>query len=120
MNHQGDRPPVVLARLHDNFADDVEFIVEMYGLFVTDAGERLDSLDRALAEGDFRCVEDASHTLKGSGANIGAERMSDLAGQLEKADAENNPEAAQDLARELRSEFEAVETFVQSYIRSVH
>jgi len=119
MNEEANKLPVDVSRLQQSFADDLEFIIEMYQIYVEDAHKRLDSLDDALAKSDYKGIVDASHALKGSSANIGAERMSALASRLEQIDAAKDMKAAEELARELDAEFEAVEAFVQDYSHSV-
>ena len=112
------RLPINLARLGDTFGDDPDFLIEMYGLYVEDAGNRLAELDSALAGDDAKKVKSIAHTLKGSGGNVGAERMSALAAELEQVDIALDRAQAQDLAATLRAEFEAVQAFVKEYVHS--
>ncbi len=115
---ESEQPPINVARLCDTFGDDPEFLAEMYGLYVSDAGERLAELDAALSASDTKKIESVAHTLKGASGNIGAERMSTLAAELEKVDLAQAPQEAQDLAVALNAEFEAVCTFVKQYVHS--
>ena len=112
------RLPINLARLGDTFGDDPDFLTEMYGLYVEDAGNRLAELDSALAVNDAKKVKSIAHTLKGSGGNVGAERMSALAAELEQVDMALDRAQVQDLAAALRAEFEAVQAFVKEYVHS--
>ena len=115
---QNDRPPINLARLHDTFGDDTEFMAEMYGIYVGDAGNRLAELDSALAADDSEKVKSAAHALKGASGNIGAELMSALAAELEPVDIAQDPQQARDLATALHTEFEAVQAFVEQFDHS--
>ncbi len=111
-------PPINLARLGDTFGDDPEFLIEMYGIYVDDAGHRLAELDAALSPADTKKIESVAHALKGASGNVGAERMSNLAAELEKVDLAHAPQKAQDLAAALNAEFEAVCAFVKRYVHS--
>ena len=115
---QNNRPPINVARLCDTFGDDTEFVAEMYGIYVEDAAKRLADLDSALAADDSEKVNSAAHALKGASGNIGAERMSALAAELEPVDIAEDPQQAQDLARALCTEFEAVQAFVEQFDHS--
>ncbi len=115
---QNDRPPINLARLGDTFGDDTEFVTEMYGIYVGDAGNRLSELDSAIAAADPEKIGEVAHALKGSSGNIGAERMSALAAELERVDSAQDLQQAQDLATALHTEFEAVQAFVKEFVRS--
>ena len=115
---QNDRPPINLARLCDTFGDDPEFLAEMYGIYVGDAGNRLAELDSALAADDSEKVKSAAHGLKGASGSVGAERMSALAAELELVDIGQDPPQAQGLAAALHTEFEAVQAFVKEYVHS--
>ncbi|MCH8204548.1 MAG: Hpt domain-containing protein [Candidatus Hydrogenedentes bacterium] len=115
---KNEPPPIDVARLSDTFGDDPEFLVEMYGLYVDDAGNRLAELDAALSTADTKKIESVAHTLKGASGNVGAGRMSALAAELEQVDLAQTPQKAQDLAAALNAEFEAVCAFVKQYVHS--
>ena len=115
--HQNnEQPPINVARLCDTFGDDPEFLAEMYDLYVNDAGHRLAELDAALNAADTKKIKSVAHTLKGAGGNVGAERMSTLAAELEQVDLAQAPHEAQDLAAALNAEFQAVCAFVKQYL----
>ncbi|MDK1020162.1 MAG: Hpt domain-containing protein [Candidatus Hydrogenedentes bacterium] len=111
-------PPINVARLCDTFGDDPEFMAEMYGLYLSDAGQRLTELDAALGTSDTEKIASVAHTLKGTSGNVGAERMSALAAELEQVDSAQAPQKAQDLATALKAEFEAVRAFLKHYVHS--
>ena len=115
---QNDRPPINLAQLGDTFGDEAEFLAEMYGIYVEDAGNRLAELDSALAADDSEKVKSTAHTLKGSSGSVGAERMSALAAELEQVDCAQDRPQVQDLAAALHAEFEAVQAFVKEFVHS--
>lgn len=115
---QNAHQPINVARLRDTIGDDPDFIVELYGIYVDDARNRLANLDSALVAACPERIEDAAHALKGSSGNVGAERMSALAAELERVDFASDPEKARDLTTQLHAEFEAVYDFVKQYLHS--
>ena len=115
---QNNRPPINVARLCDTFGDDTEFVAEMYGIYVEDAGNRLAELDSAFAADDSEKVKSVAHAVKGASGNVGAERMNALATELELVDIAGDPQQAQDLAKALHTEFEAVQAFVEQFDHS--
>ena len=52
--------------------------------FFSDASLRLDALQQALMHGDAAAAEQAAHALKGSAANLGAQRIADSSEEIEK------------------------------------
>lgn len=116
---QNNETPINLARLGDVFGDDPGFLAEMYGIYVDDARNRLAELDAALGASDAKKVKAAAHTLKGASGNVGAERMSALAAELEQIDFAQAPQKAQDLAAALNAEFESVCAFLKQHVHSL-
>ncbi len=115
---QNNETPINLARLGDIFGDDPGFLAEMHGIYVDDAHNRLAELDAALGASDAKKVKAAAHTLKGASGNVGAERMSALAAELEQIDFAQSPQKAQDLAAALNAEYEAVCAFLKQHAHS--
>jgi HPt (histidine-containing phosphotransfer) domain-containing protein len=56
--------------------DDPGLVLELVGMFLTDAPQRMSEIETSLARGDIATLERAAHTLKSSSANIGAARLS--------------------------------------------
>lgn len=120
ISQQGIRQPINEVRLRNAIGDDPDFIIELYGIYVDDARSRLANLDSALVAANPERIQDAAHSLKGSSGNVGAERMSELAAQLEQVDSASDPEAARDLAIQLHVEFADIETFVERFVQKSH
>lgn len=64
--------------------DDPGLILELIGIFLEDAPQRMDEISRGLATGDLKLLERAAHTLKSSSANIGALGLSKICKQIEE------------------------------------
>lgn len=59
-------------------------VAELAQIFIEDTHLRLQAVERAMAEGDAEGIGRAAHALRGSAVNFGAERLAELAGQLER------------------------------------
>ncbi len=81
-----DTCPIDYTRLHDISNDDSEFEYALLSAFLDDADIRIAALRKAAESEDADGWQRAAHTLKGSGANVGALRFRDLSLQLERLD----------------------------------
>jgi HPt (histidine-containing phosphotransfer) domain-containing protein len=73
-------PPVDLSRLRRFTLGNIELEREIIGLFAVQAPIMMDALVKARTEGDWR---DATHTLKGSSASVGAWLVAEAAARGE-------------------------------------
>ena len=64
--------------------DDPGLVLELIGMFLTDAPQRMSDIQASLARGDIASLERAAHTLKSSSANIGAARLSSCCKSMEE------------------------------------
>ena len=85
-----DRPEVAqldhdrLAMLRDLDDGDGTLIMILVDEFTSEAQRQLNALRDGFAEGDPQAVERAAHSIKGSSANLGATRLSEITGHLEE------------------------------------
>lgn len=91
---------------------DEELLKEVVPIFLNDNKERLDMLTKAVKAGDAKAIKFCAHAIKGAGRNVGAKRLSDIAGRLEYVGRENDMEAATPLFDELKTELEKVVAFL--------
>jgi HPt (histidine-containing phosphotransfer) domain-containing protein len=109
------RPPRGQVRLDDllgvcRSGDQINYglLKEMLLLFIEENRRRVDAMLDAAAEGNDAGLRGAAHALKGSAALVGADRLRDLAGDLELgvlSGTSRDPKAA---AERLRDEYTAV------------
>lgn len=64
--------------------DDPGLFLELIDLFLQDAPQRMQEIERGLAQDELPVLERAAHTLKSSSANIGAMTLSSLCRQMEE------------------------------------
>jgi HPt (histidine-containing phosphotransfer) domain-containing protein len=71
----------MLDQLHDCL--DAEDLIDMFGLFPSQATHQADEIDAAIAGADPVAVKRAAHGMKGANANIGAQRIAVIAREIE-------------------------------------
>jgi PAS domain S-box-containing protein len=102
-----------LKRIEELRRLDSRLFSRLVSLYVRGAEERASSLEDALGKGDLSTVRRAAHSLKGSSANIGANKMRELAETLEqlgyKGDLGGAPALFEELRRALGPTSEALE-----------
>jgi len=98
-------------QLIDRLGDEA-LIKEIAPIFLKDSKERFDNLSDAVESGDTMAINFYGHAIKGAAKNIGAERLSDIACQLENAGRESNLELAISIYKELKTEYEKVVLFL--------
>lgn len=74
------------------------------GVFLTQAADLLQQLDRALAAGDTEALHRTAHTLKGSSASVGLSRLARTAGDLMTAVSNRHVERFAPLSRIVQEE----------------
>lgn len=100
--------PASLANLKEIGGGDASFVVELITMFGEDSPPRLEGISKGLAAGDAAEVAKNAHSLKGTGANFGAERFRSLAQAIETAGKAGDLAGVPTLLEDLRSEFARV------------
>ncbi|MHC4740402.1 MAG: ATP-binding protein [Planctomycetota bacterium] len=101
------------AELIDRIVDE-NIAREVVPLCVEDNRERLEMLDIAVKTSNAEEVKLYAHAIKGSAANIGAERLSEVAARLEAMAFEGDLSQSQSLLQEIATEFGRLESFVSN------
>lgn len=77
-----DQPTLaMLYSLQDE--NDPHLFAELIGLYITDSGVWIKTLQIAVDDADSECIRVAAHTLKGSSANVGALMFAEMCKDLE-------------------------------------
>ncbi len=95
---------------------DEQLVRRISELFLESCPVRLREVEEALMSGDAEGARYAAHGLKGSAANIAAERARRLAEELERAAREGRLEAALPTLEELKDELRRVEEYLRERI----
>jgi CheY-like chemotaxis protein len=88
--HEPEVHAVVIdfERLEEFFGDDPDLIQSLFDLYLSTTVTLLEKLRVAIANCDVAAVTALSHEAKGSGVNLGIERMAQIAAQMEASCAE--------------------------------
>ena len=107
---------VDLSRIQETSDGDIEFEQELIEMYLEDARDHLESLEKHISGNDLTSVKQLAHTIKGSSANIGATAMQNVAFEIEKAAAKEDSAAMQTLVGEIKTTFQETETFYNDYL----
>lgn len=84
-----------------------ELVRDLMGVFAENTPERLRSAEASFAAGDLEATAAALHSLRSASGTVGARRLAELAGRLERAARGQGDDLSSGLER-LRREAEAV------------
>jgi HPt (histidine-containing phosphotransfer) domain-containing protein len=85
-----------------------ELFCELIDLFLPDSAAKIETINRALHQGDAVLAARLAHTLKGTSANMGASQLSHRVAQMETAIHAQQLPKARELCIEVQSAFEKV------------
>ena len=112
-----DNSLIDFERLVDYFGDDPDMIFELLQIFISSTSMLLQKLHPVTVACDTAIVMSLAHDIKGSCANVGVERMAQLAANLEKAASANDWLQATDLNQNLNEVFIQVSDAIAKHTR---
>ena len=107
--------PVDIDLLNEFSQGDYEFVKQLLQGFIESVQENIVTLQSAIATNDVLTIIHLAHQIKGSSGNIGANKISHLAEQLEHLARQKNLAAAPALLIDLEKVLEQVISFVDTY-----
>ncbi|HEY0802761.1 MAG TPA: response regulator, partial [Steroidobacteraceae bacterium] len=105
-------PPVDLGAFQSITDSDSAFAQELIATFITSGEQQLAEITAAVSQCNRASLARAAHKLKGACANIHADALKTLAGQMEIASGAAEPRALEKCDALLRREFERVTKFL--------
>jgi two-component system, sensor histidine kinase and response regulator len=109
--------PPAIARLRElGEPNGPDLLGELIGMYLADAPRFMTELRQAVAASDCRSVMDTAHKLKGSSANLGAERLEEICRELEQIARAGALEGAEGLLEKMNREFVVVRTVLTAEI----
>ncbi len=90
-----------------------DILLDLVTLFLQETPSLMDTIRVGLAEGDWPAMIRAAHTLKSNGATFGAEKLRELAAQIEQNGREGKTESLAPLVRELQQEYSRFRAVVE-------
>ena len=112
-----DIPSIDYAALRELSSLMEEAFPELLQAFITDAGKIVEGLQRALTSNDLSSASKLAHTLKGSSANIGAPRLSDLCKVLNMGEHEGEIDDFSAIVAKIDHEFEVVKGQLNQFLQ---
>ncbi len=116
MSNENQTCPINVESALERCAGDREFLNEMLVEFLDIASQQLQQIADIIEEGNAEELAKKAHSLKGASANLGAEQVSAIALELEKAGKEGQLEGAKQLWEQLKEKVEQVEQYVKQTI----
>lgn len=108
---------VDFSRIQETSDGDMEFEGELIEMYLEDAREHLNNILGLLGGSDAETLKSASHTLKGSSANIGAVGVQTVAGAIEKAAADGQVAPASE-GEDLKAVLDKTEVVFREYLEA--
>lgn len=115
-----------MAKLQDLNEDVIEklrkiggerFVDEMFELFLKHVPGEVAATVAGANNGDFAAVKAATHSLKSSAGNIGAEQVSDIARKIELLEPSEAKESLPSLIIELEDAFNRLREILESVVK---
>ncbi|HEY4442082.1 MAG TPA: Hpt domain-containing protein [Candidatus Elarobacter sp.] len=104
-----------LSRLIEAFEDDTAGIAELLEMAMETGRKHQRALAEAIANGDAEGVRRAAHSIKGSSGNIGANRVMEVAAELEQRARAGDLNDAATSAASIDAEYARVDAEVRAY-----
>ncbi len=83
--------------------------------FINKAKIRIDAIHQAVKRFDYGVIMAEAHGIKGGAANLTADKLANLAADLEKAGKARQPDLSADLVDKLTQEFCNLEKYVRQF-----
>lgn len=96
--------------------EDVEFLVELYGLYLEQASKVIESMMVCRVERDFEYLGQLSHKIKSSSRSVGAIAMGNLLEAIERAARDKNASELQVYLHELPQLAEDIFEKIENHI----
>ncbi len=97
--------PEAIAALRDLSPEDDSFLREIIQTYLEDTPKRIHEVRLALSAADSVAFVRATHTIKGSSSNLGAERLRRTAERLEHGARQNGLHGMEQAVADLEAEF---------------
>ena len=104
------------SRIQETSDGDIAFEVELLELYLRDSREHVDRIQMAVTGGDLESIHLLAHGLKGTSYSVGADRLGDLALQIELAATQVDSPETQQIVDALTAVFAETKKIIQSYI----
>jgi HPt (histidine-containing phosphotransfer) domain-containing protein len=109
--------PIDREAVLERIGGDEAFLQELLDIYVEDFMEKYGLLQQAIAETDFKNIQEIGHSLKGASGNLSLNGLHETAYGMELAGRDHNIEQAKFLFVRLKEEFNKLKDFLPSESR---
>jgi CheY-like chemotaxis protein len=113
---KGETPVFDKAGMMSRLMDDEELALMVVEGFLDDIPQQIEALRGYLEAGDVHSAERQAHTMKGVSANVGGERLRDVASELEKAGKAGDLAVITTRLPELETQFAQLQEAMKDFI----
>ena len=103
----------MIDELKELMEDDFPVLIETY---IEDGDERIESLQSAIDDNNSEQVREVAHAFKGSSANLGATKLSEVCYSLENIGREAKLVEAQAVLDSIKTEYQVVRNYFNSLL----
>ncbi len=109
-----DATPMNFELALKEFEGQQEILTKVIKGFLENVGSQIETIRRAMSDGNTGAIADEAHSIKGGAANLCANKLSGIAFELEKIGKSGNLESAAAAHAKLENEFLRLETYVKN------
>ncbi|MCP4688771.1 MAG: response regulator [Desulfobacterales bacterium] len=103
--------PMDYRKTLDEFDADEEFLLHLMGDFIKAVEGQIQTMGKAISDGEGEAVRNEAHSIKGGAAGLNAHTLSKIAFELENAGKTGDLESAAAILARLEKEFHALDGF---------
>ena len=104
--------PVQLEKALERASGDREFLTELYQHFIKEMDDRIQKFKKFIDLGEAETLADEAHSLKGAASNLSADRLAQVAYQIEQLGRQNDLSNGGQLLEALGNELSDLKAFV--------
>jgi len=103
--------PMNFEKAIEEFEGDKEFLMEVLEGFLDNVRAQIETIHQAISNGDAEVVWKESHSIKGGAANLTADKLSEIAFELEKVGKSGTLEEGEEVLKRFKKEFYRLENY---------
>lgn len=108
-----DNVPIDFGRALEEFEGDKKFLMVVIDGFLKQTRNQIESIRRALSDGDSEVVMREAHSMKGGAATLTADMLSGIADELERIGESGLLEKGSDVLNKVEQELHRLEAYVK-------
>jgi HPt (histidine-containing phosphotransfer) domain-containing protein len=111
----GDSAWSMTTELREIMDIDSDMMPELVSMFLNDSTLRMEALNSACVQRDFKSIRAQAHSLKGSSLQMGAARLATVCGALELSE-KPEPDQCEQMSRAIGDEFALVRLAMEAFL----